>query len=271
MRKTELTLVFGHKSLSSGNALTKIAEKLSEVSLAKRQFFRIYGKRAKLAEIAARFRHKQNQPFSIEGSVGAFNKVSVTNNSLDFLSIRQESVIVPWRDWASLFCQGSDFVMAWLADCEYEYWQNASDPLQFQAAGRAHENLPLISNGLPPPLEKAIVDISNNPGRRILRTGYIEAVGNVMWLGEPFWALTGAKKEEILMASWLKVSNPTGSVFRIQASDKCFTQSVGESAILQLKMRCLLFPAATCAERCLSDFPRKPVVRQRNVATKGVR
>jgi hypothetical protein len=42
-----------------------------------------------------------------------------------------------------------------------------------------------------------VVDTSKNPGRRVLREGFIEAIGSPMWLGDLFWGLTGASKDAL--------------------------------------------------------------------------
>jgi hypothetical protein len=94
--------------------------------------------------------------------------------------------------WLAPFLAGETFRQARLYDSEYEFWQNAADPLQYQARNRSHEGLPMRSNGFPPPLEQMVIDTSRNPGRRFLRRGFVEGVGCPMWLGETFWSLTGA-------------------------------------------------------------------------------
>jgi hypothetical protein len=134
--------------------------------------------------------------------------------------------------------------MAWIMDSEYDHWQNAQDPLEYTAAGKSHANLPMKSNGLPYPLEHKVIDASGNPGRWTFRDGYIEAVGAVMWLGQPFWQLTGATRPEVEKAEWIKISNVAPSVTRLQAADRCFTMAEGPAGELQRRLRTLLFPLA---------------------------
>src|SRR5690606_3246620 len=91
-------------------------------------------------------------------------------------------------------------------DVEYDYWQNAKDPLQYEAVGRDYSHLPMRSNGLPPPVERMEIDTSENPGRWIFREGYIEAVGSVMWLVEPFWDYVGMiHKKRFDALDWISV------------------------------------------------------------------
>jgi len=144
--------------------------------------------------------------------------------------------------WAEPFTRSEKFRCARLYDHEYEYWQNAHDPLQYTAVGRSYAGLPMKSNGLPFPLEQQIIDTSQNPGRRVLRDGYVEAVGSVMWLGEPFWSLTGASKQAVLATDWLQCEPLPDGVLRVQAADAPFTTAEGAFGDLQDKLRSLLFP-----------------------------
>jgi len=138
------------------------------------------------------------------------------------------------------FTDSPDFVMAWVADREYDYWQNAEQLYQYTAAGRSYEGLPLISRGLPFPHDEAIIDTSRNPGRRAMRHGYIEVVGAVMWLGEPFWRLTGVDKKQVSDAGWLRILDVSPSVTKLEAAEHCFTAESG-NAELQARLRLLLF------------------------------
>jgi hypothetical protein len=132
--------------------------------------------------------------------------------------------------------------MGWIADSEYQHWQNAYDPLQFKSVGKDFSHLPMKSNGLPYPLEQSIIDTSNNPGRRVIQNGYYEVVGSVMWLGEPFWGLTGADRTAVEHADWIHKSSPRSSVIRLQVADEAFVEGTGRSGELQGKLRLLLFP-----------------------------
>lgn len=144
--------------------------------------------------------------------------------------------------WTEPFAHSETFRCARLYDHGYEYWQNTHDPLQYESVGRSYAGLPMKSNGLPFPLEQQIIDTSQNPGRRVLRDGYVEAVGSVMWLGEQFWPLTGARKQAVLAANWLQCEQLPNGVLRVQAADAPFTTAEGASGELQDRLRSLLFP-----------------------------
>lgn len=171
-----------------------------------------------------------------------FDFGSVTKFKLDVLGITSaETPAFPWDDWVASLAD--HLVMAWVADANYEHWQNARDPLEYTAVGKPCAHLPMISNGLPFPLDQKIIDTSGNPGRRILREGYIEAVGSAMWLGDLFWARTGADKNSIIGAEWIQVTSVADSLIKLQAAEDCFTTSEGLAGDTQRRLRSLLFPS----------------------------
>lgn len=137
----------------------------------------------------------------------------------------------------------SPFVSAWVADPDYQFWQSAKYLSHYKTLGRPWEHLPTKSNGLPPPLEQAIVDVSNNPGRWAFHDGFIEAVGAVMWFGERFWQVTGTSKQQVLSQPWLQCAEIAQGLLRVQAAAQCFSTDEGEAGDLQRKLRALLFHA----------------------------
>lgn len=123
----------------------------------------------------------------------------------DLLRIRMPEE-VNLEDWFQQLFSAGDVTQAFIVNEEYYRWQNAKDPIEFEAAGRSHTNLPKVSNGLPPPLEKLIVDTSTNPGRFRMCHGFIEIAASPMWLGEHFWTLTGANQVELESIPGLNIS-----------------------------------------------------------------
>lgn len=119
------------------------------------------------------------------------------------------------------------FIQAWVCDVEYDFWQNATDPLEYECGGRSLAGLPMKSNGLPPPLDQMEIDTSGNPGRNVLRQGYIEAIGSAMWLGNLFWERVGVDR----FASILLLKNQGFKVYegdgflKIVASDEVFSDA----------------------------------------------
>jgi len=159
-----------------------------------------------------------------------------------FISIEDVSAdsTLDWVEWVKPFLADHSFVQAWVSDVEYDYWQNAKDPLEYDAAGRSYSHLPTKSNGLPVPLEQIEIDTSNNSGRWSLQSGYVEAVGSIMWLGQLFWRRVGEnRKEALLSSSWLNVQLVGNSVIQVIASDHCFCDETTD--VIQNNLRAILY------------------------------
>jgi hypothetical protein len=240
VRPEELTIVYRIHTFGAEFALRQIKVVLDEYRV---PFTRFTSDEKPFPLSEAELLLKKAKTFDIAGQGFEFGLACIRNHSLDFLEIRRTTGRdIPWDEWAARFIQNKNFIMAWIADSEYDHWQNAKDLLEYTVVGRSHEHLPKKSNGLPYPLEQTIIDTSDNPGRRLFRMGYYEVVGATMWLGEPFWKLTGANRTSIETAEWLQISKLVPSVTRIQAAPKCFITANGKSGELQRKLRSLLFP-----------------------------
>jgi len=248
MAVEELTIVFKHATLDAELALNSIQSELAERQIPS-SGFELYEQPVELAEVSPQLKSAGRKTFNLVGRGFVFHLNSVRNFQLDFLGIKATGEHrSSWEKWAARFIGDPNFIMAWLADAEYEFWQNAEDLLQYTSKYKPHEHLPKKSNGLPPPLEQTIIDTSGNPGRRLLRFGHYEAVGAVMWLGEAFWHLTKASKVEVERSPWLHISSPLPSVVRIEASSKCFTTPEGHTGQLQRELRVLLFPESSTSD-----------------------
>lgn len=124
---------------------------------------------------------------------------------------------------------------------EYDTWQNAADVGIYLAAGRSVEGLPMKDNGAPPPLRRMIVDTSQNPGRRVLRSGYVEAIGHRMWLGaEYFRRVPGASRDAVDSADWLTSHELPNGVIEVVVGSEPFGDV--STAPTQERLRMLLFP-----------------------------
>src|SRR3954453_20202314 len=86
----------------------------------------------------------------------SFRFGTVTALKHRFLSIQEiePDSAKSWRHWVEPFLSESNFIQAWVSDRNYDYWDKASAPVQYQAAQRNYSHLRLKSNGLPPPLEQ---------------------------------------------------------------------------------------------------------------------
>ena len=108
-------------------------------------------------KVFARLMRDNRTCFNLVGQGYEFDLGRVRNCDLDFFLIGyrgQRNVV--WDDWAAPFLGSSTFVMAWLADLQYDFWQNAHDPLQYTARNGTFDHLPKKSNGLPYPLQQTI-------------------------------------------------------------------------------------------------------------------
>ena len=123
-------------------------------------------------------------------------------------------------------------IQAFIHNHEYCYWQNAEDILEYESADKDHSKLPKISNGLPFPLEQEIINISNNPGRRIFRHGFKEVVSSPMWL-KPELVCNIEQLQNITGCTITKV----GSLYQICSKHRPFTTSTGEQKYIQDELR----------------------------------
>lgn len=143
-----------------------------------------------------------------------------------FLMIREEREREQdWSFWVLKTLPITGFVLAWATDREFDFWQNAHDPLQYTANGRDYTHLPMIHNGSPPPLDRLIIDTTCNPGRRVLRDGYVEGIGHTMWLTPLFWQRTGRERNEAALseAGW-RVTTIGDGVLRLDVPKIVFTE-----------------------------------------------
>jgi len=241
MGTEQLKMVFDFGTLGVEAALEKIQTILVNHGIPVDGFIH-YDEPVSLPQALKRLKKSNRMSFDLEGQGFEFMLGAVRNYNIEFLVIRStDEVRIPWDDWVDHFARDSNLVIAWVADSEYEHWQNAEDPLQYTAVGKPYEHLPMKSNELPYPLEQMIIDTSANPGRWRFHDGYIEAVGAVMWLGPRFWQLTGAEQEQVANTSWLTVTHTTPSVVKLQAAEHTFTTAEGISGELQNRLRSMLF------------------------------
>jgi hypothetical protein len=253
MSPEELTIVYKLDTFDAESALQGIQSMLTGDGVPLTGF-KLYEEPSFLPDVLDRLKQAKRKTFHIVGRGFEFDLSCVRNFQVDFLSIKAVGERARlWDNWASRFIANPAFVMAWLADSEYQHWQNAYDPLQYTAVGRSYAHLPMKSNGLPYPLEQQIIDTSANPGRWKLCIGYHEAIGALMWLGEPFWRLTGADPELATGTSWLRISKPFPSVIRLEAAEECFRTANGVSGEVQRKLRSLLFPRECKSEGLNTD------------------
>lgn len=200
----------------------------------------LYGERIEPHTFGAYIDSKRLQHFLVEGSGCTIRYSPVGGYDHCLVTIRCDDGVT-FEEWVALVSTLSNqqLVTARVYNVEYEFWQNACDPLQYTARGRAYDHLSLRSNGLPFPLERTIIDTSRNPGRRVLRNGYVEAIGALMVVGRLLPGRTGKQ-----VGAFLRASNAVGisaDSWLIQFATKCFDSDYGESREIQDLIRNELF------------------------------
>lgn len=201
----------------------------------------------KLSQAIKIIKQQEIPYFLIEINDSKFHFSPLGNYNISFLAIdlcvnKLEDITT----WVVPFIKYHSFIQARGYNIDYEYWQNASDPLQYNSVDKPYNHLPMKSNGLPFPLEQTIIDTSTNPGLRILRSGFIEAIGSMMWFGEHFWEVVRVKKEDVCKKNWITCLSISDHVVFIKLSEVPFENDHGESLITQNKLRTLLFPDSQC-------------------------
>jgi hypothetical protein len=238
MSAQHLSLTFAHSTLSPRHLLNAVRSLISTNAL-KPDTYLLNRKPVDITDPSLRV---SSPSCRIKGGGMEMNFISMSDPNLDIVTIVDSEGPLDWQKWEVELIRGSNLIAGWILDSEYDYWQNAEDPMSYEAADRPYEGLPMKSNGLPHPVERQVIDTSCNPGRWRHRDRYIEAVASTMWLGECFWEGTGADRKRVATARWLRVSELDDSIMRIQAADVCFTTAEGDSGKLQGKLRDLLYP-----------------------------
>ena len=151
---------------------------------------------------------------------------------------RSGSIRSDWG-WVIGFSELPGFLGARVADYDYEYWQNADSVVEYESSGRSYDLAMLISNGLPYPLEEKVIDVSVNPGRRMFKSGYVEAIGYEMWLSDRFFLLIGGYSAERLRAAGWSVDERENGFKHLSVSPQDLSET--GSAEKQKILRAALF------------------------------
>lgn len=242
MTHHELTFVFRLGSLGVKPAAQAVLEAARHANQPLTGYLH-RGEEISLSDLERRVMSRGGKGFLVEGHGLEIDRGTVGDNELDFLVIENHSPKKDWwRHWEEAVVRRDGFVMGWLADHDYQYWQNCEDLERYRAAGRPLEKLSLRSNGLPYPLEAIEVDTSKNPGRRVIRNGYIEAVGAIMWASTLLSKRTGVPLEQLAHSELAKTVEIGEGVLRLECSKRLFTSDSEASRQLQDAIRELVFP-----------------------------
>jgi hypothetical protein len=240
-----LEIVLGFRGIPAGEVWRLLRES-QPTSMGDTAPCRIDQRKANVGDVAKAIEASGRDHFEVEIGGGVITYGHAANFAVSLVFVENfVSDEANAETWVRPFLALPSFRQARVYDHDYEHWQNAEDPLHYRVAGKSYEHLPMRSNGLPPPLEQMVIDISRNPGRREIRQGFVEFVGSVMWLGESFWPAAGVKKDRLRAQSWLQVDElPSGTV-RIRAAAEPFTTSAGQAGDIQGKLRALLYASSS--------------------------
>lgn len=199
------------------------------------------GKLVDISKLEKAFSRSSCRTYFIEDGRTSIRHGAVRNYDYSFVRVEfKNAVDLKWDELVLGLSEEGNFVSAWLEDRDYAFWQNAEDPLQYKAAGKSYEGLPMKSNGLPAPLEQKVIDTSGNPGRWLHRAGYVEAVSSRMWFAEPFWKLTGGDPQKLS-----SIEDLGSGIARLKVQDNCFSSASGEEALRQKELRAILYPCSS--------------------------
>lgn len=215
----QLEIIFDLNALSDAAALQVIVDVMSKQGLPNE--FEFDETRVKCEEFLSQVKRSGRWAFEVSsgGLAYRFGVVSAWGHS--FIQVREQKSesVKSWDEWVFPFTKIAGFVQAWVSDIDFDYWQNAQDPMLYEDAGRDFAELSVVSNGLPPPLTQNVIDISSNPGRRVIRDGYVESVGMCMWLSQSFWERVGERRLEKLASAGWTVSALSGGITLLEAAD----------------------------------------------------
>ncbi len=130
--------------------------------------------------------------FGIEDQLFSFSFGGVAAAKLQQLIISlEQNIQINWDIWIEKLSKYGKFTYAWKYNANFSYWQNNDSIDSYKRHGLSYEHLPIKPSGQSLPFPQIVIDTSQNPGRQIFRTGYVEAVGSTMWLGDGFFELIG--------------------------------------------------------------------------------
>jgi len=237
----ELEVIYGLEPISPSDAWEVIYRYLLELGFATSTIAKLYNKKIRLDQVNNDILEFSRDHFLVELPEVAvrYGPVTAWNHLLISIESRSEHKEFGWELLVEAFFRKATFIQAWVTDIEYNFWQNAHDPLQYKSHGKSYEDLPMKSNGLPPPLEQINIDTSDNPGRRVIKQGYVEAIGSCIWLGDEFWLRTGIEKKVVALEFPNESEQLNENVLLLRFADQPFTDATDVE--IQNKIRNVLY------------------------------
>ncbi len=240
MTGERLQIIYGLNVVTPLEAWEAIFDYLLKEGVPSTTLVKFSGKEISLGSVYENIYKSENKHFRIALDDMLIDYGVVTAWKHVLVSVKSQSSHCEWDKLISNFLGKAIFIQAWISDNTYNFWQNATDPLQYKAYGKSFSELPIKSNNLPPPLEQVEIDISANPGRRIIKKGYIEAIGHHMWLGPEFFhRVPNIQREVLFTQPWLQVIELENDVLELIVLDTPFIDESTHE--IQNQLRSLLF------------------------------
>ncbi|MEM6689789.1 MAG: hypothetical protein AAF664_10205 [Planctomycetota bacterium] len=240
--KIQLRCVFAYRTVDPADLWSELFEIVDSLGRSSSRYS-FYGRTRKPEGIVSTLQSSDRSSFDVSDDRFDFNFCPIAKHRLDQLIVTttEEDLVDPYL-WIKNLAATEILIQAFLFNDEYDFWQNATDPLQFRSHGRECDHLPMCSNGLPPPLEQTVIDVSKNPGKLSLRNGYIEGVSNPIWLGERFWDRVRKQRDQVLDSDvWRQVRELDNGLVCLHSHRKPFDASDDEQTRIQNQVRNLLY------------------------------
>ncbi|USD36072.1 hypothetical protein [Ferrimonas sp. SCSIO 43195] len=233
MQRVEFIYRLGGQGVTSiWASISKLLERMTSIDSL---FF--YGVQVSLETIGGKLAGRDS--FNVSCGNLTFHVVTVANYDHVLFQVESQEDDIDWSSWIDEFIGLKGFVQAWIVDVEYDYWQNASDPLEYKSTGKSYEGLPMKSNGLPPPLEQLEIDTSKNVGLRLICDGYVASIGAKMWFSDWFLSKINRKIENIIEASGGTVELLDNGVYKLEMLADVFESD--NTIDQQIKLRNALY------------------------------
>lgn len=218
---------------------------LSELNLLQPSYL-VCGRKKSTKKIEDYLGHRHPNHGSVTGEGFELRYASVRSRNHSLLWLKWDEIdVINYDSLIESFSNEMAPVMAWGYNDEYNFWQNANDPLQYETRNRKYDHLPMVPRGDVAPFDKELViDTSANIGRRVLADGYVECVGGTMYLGSEFWTRTGASPDVVAGLPFVIEHLEINCIHKFVFNDSYFRSDSGTEGEIQRELRRALYPNA---------------------------
>lgn len=238
--RSKIKFIFKYKSVNQVLLAVEVAEYLEGSGFADSGRVFINSESHKISEIPEVVEMRGLPCFSINDGFHEFSMGRNAFNQIDALtiSVKEPLGTDAWRLIYHEFRQFGDLLSAAVVDFEYDYWQNIQVPAQVRLRGGNLDDYEVLvtSEG------EEYIDRSRNPGRSIVRSGYVETMGGIIWISKDLLTLTGGNLENVESFS-LEGFDSDGCI-EIILDENLLAEAEGdeEMARKQDELRAALFP-----------------------------